>query len=130
MDINKFTQELLYVVATGILPLLTLYVITYLKVKIKDLTTDIEDVQLRNYVNDAVDVMAQVVEEVNQTFVDSLKNSGKFTQEAAIEAKNLAIEKCKQLISENSEQAITILYNDYEAYLNSKIEELVRQNKL
>ena len=129
MEIKEFIQQLLYLVATGILPVLTVYAVTFLKVKIKKQATQLEDEQLEKYINSATDVISQVVLEVNQTFVDSLKKSGSFTQDAAIEAKNLAVEKCKQLISENSKQAIEVMYNDFELYLNSKIEELVRENK-
>lgn len=100
-----------------------------MKVKIKEQATKLEDEQLERYINAATDIVGQVVLDVNQTFVDSLKKSGAFTEEAAIEAKNLAVEKCKKLISENSKQAIEIMYNDFELYLNTKIEELVRENK-
>ena len=129
MDIKEFIHELLYIVATGILPILAVYIVSLLKVKIKEKTVQLEDEQLEKYINSATNVISQVVLEVNQTFVDSLKKSGKFTVESATEAKNLAVEKCKQLISENSKNAIEIMYNDFELYLNSKIEELVRENK-
>ena len=129
MDIKEFIHELLYIVATGILPILAVYIVSLLKVKIKEQTVQLEDEQLEKYINSATNVISQVVLEVNQTFVDSLKKSGKFTVESATEAKNLAVEKCKQLISENSKNAIEIMYNDFELYLNSKIEELVRENK-
>lgn len=130
MNTKEFIQQVLYVVATGILPILTLYIVTLLKVKIKQESTKLEDEQLEKYVNSAVDVIGSVVIEINQTFVDSLKAKGEFTTEAAIEAKNLAVEKCKQLISDNSKQAIEIMYNDFENYLNVKIEELVNENKI
>lgn len=129
MDIKEFIHEVLYIVATGILPLLAVYIVSLLKVKIKEQTTNLEDEQLEKYINAATDIIGQVVIDVNQTFVDSLKRSGAFTSEAAVEAKNLAVEKCKQLISDNSKQAIEIMYNDFELYLNSKIEELVRESK-
>lgn len=133
MTSKEFIQQLLYLVATGVLPILTLYIVTLLKVKIKEQTALLdgeEYAQLKEYINVATDVIGQVVIEVNQTFVDKLKVSGAFTEEAMIEAKNLAVEKCKELISENSKKAIETVYNDFETYLNSKIEELVRVNKL
>lgn len=130
MDTKEFLQELLYLVATGILPVLTVYIVTLLKVKIKEQSTTLENEQLGKYIDSAVDVIETVVIEVNQTFVNSLKLSGSFTEEAAIEAKNLAVEKCKELISEKSKEAIIEIYNDYEKYLNTKIEELVNKNKL
>ena len=100
MTSKEFIQQLLYLVATGVLPILTLYIVTLLKVKIKEQTALLdgeEYAQLKEYINVATDVIGQVVIEVNQTFVDKLKVSGAFTEEAMIEAKNLAVEKCKEL---------------------------------
>lgn len=129
MNTKDFVEQLLYLVATGILPMLTVYIVTLLKVKIKDASASLNDEYLAKYIESATDIIGSVVIEVNQTFVDSLKKSGNFTQESAIEAKNLAVEKCKTLISEESQKAIEIMYNDFETYLNTKIEELVKENK-
>lgn len=130
MNTKEFIEQLLYLIATGILPILTYYIVTLLKVKIKDASESLGDERLEKYIESATEIIGSVVIEVNQTFVDSLKKSGKFTQEAAIEAKNLAVEKCKKLISEQSQNAITYMYNDFEEYLNTKIEELVNENKM
>lgn len=129
MNFEEFIQRILYLVATGILPILTAYIVILLKTEIKKKTVQLEDEQIQKYIDSAVDTIGMVVVEVNQVFVDELKRSGGFTLDAAIEAKNMAIEKCKQLISENAKQAIEIMYNDYEEFLNSKIEELVNENK-
>ena len=130
MNFEEFIQQILYLVATGILPILTVYIVTLLKTEIKKKTTQIENEQLQNYIDSTVDTIGMVVIEVNQVFVDELKRKGCFTPEAAVEAKNMAIEKCKQLISDSAREAIEIMYNDYEEFLNSKIEELVNENKM
>lgn len=130
MTLKEFLEQILYLLATGIMPVLTVYIVMLLKTKIKEYTTMMDNEQLESYVNTAVDVIGMVVIQVNQTFVNELKKKGEFTSEAAIEAKNRAIEECKKLISENSKMAIETLYNDFDAYLNSKIEELVNENKL
>ena len=62
--------------------------------------------------------------------MDSLKKQGKFDEEAAKTAKQMAIDKAKALITEDSKAAIETLYSDFEAYLNDAIEELVRENKV
>lgn len=129
MNTREFIQQVLYLVATGILPILTVYVVTLLKVKIKQESAKLEDEQLEKYIDSAINVIGSVVIETNQTFVDSLKAKGEFTKEAALEAKMIAIQRCKQLISENSKLAIEQVYNDFESYLNVKIEELVNENK-
>ena len=130
MDYKEFIHELLYIIATGILPILTVYIVTLLKAKIKESTTDLENEQLQNYIQAATDIIGSVVIEVNQTFTDSLKKAGKFTAESATEAKQMAIDKCNQLISEKSKDAITVVYKDFETYLNNQIEAMVRENKL
>lgn len=132
MNFEDFICQILYVLATGILPILTVYIVNFLKVKIKEQTVNLDNeeyAQLKEYVYSATDIIEQTVIEVNQIFVDKLKESGSFTEEAAVAAKNMAVEKCKELISENSKQAIEILYNDFNIYLNSKIEALVKKNK-
>ena len=59
-----------------------------------------------------------------------MKKAGKFTPEAQETAKNMAIEQAKQMISEASRNAIITLYNDFDAYINSQIEALVRTTKI
>lgn len=129
MDFKAGLQEILYLLLTGVLPLLVVYIINFLRIKIKEQTTSLEDQNLSKYIDTAVEVIGQVVIDVNQTFVDELKKKGSFTEESAREAKEKAVEKCKQLISEKSKEAIEIVYNDFDVYLNSKIEELVKVNK-
>ena len=59
-----------------------------------------------------------------------MKKEGKFDAETQKTAKQMAIDKAKALITEDSKAAIETLYSDFEAYLNDAIEELVRENKV
>ena len=129
MDIKQGIQDVLYLIITGILPLLITYGILFLKVKIKEQEKKLENDQLVKYIDAATDAISKAVLTVNQTYVDSLKKQGKFDEEAAKTAKQMAIDKAKALITENSKEAIETLYSDFEAYLNDAIEELVRENK-
>lgn len=130
MDIKQGIQDVLYLIITGILPLLITYGILFLKVKIKEQEKKLENDQLVKYIDAATDAISKAVLTVNQTYVDSLKKQGKFDDEAAKTAKQMAIDKAKALITENSKTAIETLYSDFEAYLNDAIEELVRENKI
>lgn len=130
MDIKQGIQDVLYLIITGILPLLITYGILFLKVKIKEQEKNLENDQLVKYIDAATDAISKAVLTVNQTYVDSLKKQGKFDDEAAKTAKQMAIDKAKALITENSKTAIETLYSDFEAYLNDAIEELVRENKI
>lgn len=130
MDIKQGIQDVLYLIITGILPLLITYGVLFLKVKIKEQEEKLENEQLVKYIDAASDAISKAVLTVNQTYVDSLKKQGKFDAEAAKIAKQMAIDKAKTLITENSKAAIETLYSDFGAYLNDAIEELVRENKI
>lgn len=130
MDIKQGIQDVLYLIITGILPLLITYGILFLKVKIKEQEKKLENDQLVKYIDAATDAIGKAVLTVNQTYVDSLKKQGKFDAEAAQKAKQMAIDKAKALITEESKTAIETLYSDFESYLNDAIEEIVRENKI
>ena len=130
MDIRKEIQDIIYLIITGIMPLLIMYAMTFLKVKIKEYQKNLDNDQLNRYIYAATDAITKAVISVNQTYVDTLKRQGKFDTEAQSKAKQMAIDKAKELITADSKAAINTLYNDFEAYLNDAIEELVRENKL
>ncbi len=129
MDIKQNIQEILYLIITGIVPLLITYGIIFLKVKIKEQEKKLENDQLIKYIDAATDAISKAVLTVSQTYVDTLKKEGKFDAEAQKTAKQMAIDKAKTLITAESKAAIETLYTDFEAYLNDAIESLVKENK-
>lgn len=129
MDIKQNIQEILYLIITGIVPLLITYGIIFLKVKIKEQEKKLENDQLIKYIDAATDAISKAVLTVSQTYVDTLKKEGKFDAEAQKTAKQMAIDKAKALITAESKAAIETLYTDFEAYLNDAIESLVKENK-
>lgn len=130
MDTKELIQQILYVFVIAILPLLTKYAVTYLNVKIKENTEKIENEKLQQYIYAATEAISVAVLKVNQTYTDSLKKAGNFTKEAQETAKQMAITTAKSLITEESKKAIETMYGDFEEYLESNIEALVRENKL
>lgn len=130
MTWTEALHELLYVVVVIIIPLLVRYLVAYLNVKTKEYSDQLNNETLRKYVTDANDIIATIVLSVSQTYVDAMKKAGKFTLEAQETAKNMAVEKAKELISEASRNAIITMYNDFDAYIESQIEALVRETKI
>ena len=129
-NLREFIQETLYLVVTGIVPLLITYIILFLKSKIKEQQEKIDNENLNKYITIATDAISMAVLTVSQTYVDELKRQGKFDKQAQEVAKQMAIDKAKSLITEEAKNAVTLLYGDFEAYLNSQIEALVRENKI
>ena len=80
MNIKQGIQDVLYLIITGVLPLLITYGILFLKVKIKEQEKNLENDQLVKYIDAATDAISKAVLAVNQTYVDSLKKQGKFDE--------------------------------------------------
>lgn len=130
MNYNELLQQILYLVITGVLPILTLYIVTLLKVKIKDTTKEMENKQLEKYIDSATEAISIAVISTSQVYVDVLKQAGKFDKESQIKAKNMAIENAKAMINEDVQKAIETVYGDYTTYLSNQIEALVRESKI
>ena len=75
------------------------------------------------------DVVADVVESISQTYVDSLKASGNFDEDAQKKALKRAVSSCVVLLSQAAKDYITEVSGDMNAYLETKIEAEVRRQK-
>ena len=73
--------------------------------------------------------IADVVESISQTYVDSLKASGNFDEDAQKEALKRAVSSCVVLLSQAAKDYITEVSGDMNAYLETKIEAEVRRQK-
>lgn len=125
-------QNILYIILTGCGVGVAAYVIKFLNNKVDEIqsATELNNyIKLNEYIDAAQDVIENAVHTVSQTYVDSLKASGKFTKEAQAEAKNQAIEITTALLTDEKKDAIVALYGDLNTYINSMIESYVHQNK-
>lgn len=124
--------NMMYIIITGCGVAVAKYIVDFINKKINEIQVNTEISKydkLNKYVDDAQDAIAKAVLTVSQVYVDSLKNSNSFTPEAQKEAKNKAIEIAKELITEETKNAILTLYKDYDAFLDATIEAFVKQNK-
>ena len=96
MNWNEFLQNVLYAVIIAVVPLITRLTIVYINTKIQQRTSEIENENLRKYINAATEAVSLAVLSVQQTYTDSLKAAGKFDKEAQKTAKKLAIEKGRE----------------------------------
>ena len=67
--------------------------------------------------------------DVSQTYVDALKNTGEFTKEAQVIAKEKAIDIATKLITEDGKKAVEEIYGDFSIWLSTTIESNVKKNK-
>ena len=79
--------------------------------------------------NMAVDAVAQAVAYTAQTFADSLKAEGKFTKEKQLEAFEKSKNKTLEILGDTTVAALREIYGDFDAWLETKIEQVCRETK-
>ena len=132
MEFNEMLNNVLYVVLTAILPIVATYGVNLIKAKIKEskvIEEATKNEDMSNLVKDALSDVMDAVRYVNQTFVDSLKKSGKFDEEAWNKAFNLAYTEAMNSISDGAKKAINEMYGSFESWLELKIEASVNMAK-
>lgn len=130
MTFKEFIQQLMYLVITGILPFVTVYFANFVKSIIQKNKDNIESEQVQNLIDYAGEAISVAVMTVSQTYVDTMKRQGKFDAEAQAIAKQMAIDKAKELISREMKSAIESVYTNFDAYLDNYIETVVRESKI
>lgn len=130
MTFKEFIQQLMYLVITGILPFVTVYFANYVKSIIQKNSEKAENEQLQSLISYAGEAISVAVMTVSQTYVDAMKKQGKFDAEAQAIAKQMAIDKAKELISKEMKSAIETVYTNFDAYLDNYIETIVRESKI
>lgn len=129
---ENILRDVLYIILSGCGVAIAKYIVNLINKKVDEaqINTEIkEHEKLNGYVDDAQEAIKRAVISTTQTYVESLKNSGSFSKEAQEEAKNKAMEVAKQLITEESRNAIIVLYGDFDIFLDSTLEMIVNKNK-
>ncbi len=85
--------------------------------------------KLAQGVQRAADIVEQVVVAISQTYVDDLKKSGSFDEDAQKQALQMAKEAAVALISDEVQQLISENYNNFSDWLLSAIEAAVAYSK-
>lgn len=122
-------KDIIYIIITALALPLTKYLVDLFQAKISEISINVRDETLKKYIDFAEEAISKAVVSVNQTYVESLKASGKFDKDAQKEAKNKATAIAKQLITQEAKEAITMIYGDFDSYLDTTMETIVNLNK-
>lgn len=79
--------------------------------------------------NRVVDFIQDIVMEVMQTYVEPLKANDGWTPQSHSIAFDLAMDKIKSVLSNETKELIIALYGDLESYLTTQIERAVSENR-
>jgi len=126
---KEILTTLVQVVVIPAIPVLVTYLVKYLKAKAEQTTTKINNELIRTYLQEATDAVLQAVTYTAQTYVDTLKKQGKFDKEAQQTAFNTAKDIALKLLTDEAKQMIEDLYGDLMLWLETKIEQTVKEQK-
>lgn len=126
------TELLIEIFQVCIIPLLgvlTTYLIKYLNAKATELTIKVDSDVADNYINMICDTITNCVIATNQTYVNSLKEQGKFTAEAQKIAFEKTYNAVLQILSDDAKEYLNTITNDAQAFLIQLIEAEVNRNR-
>lgn len=127
--LNELLMTIIQAVIIPAIPIVVAYLVKLLKAKTEQTATKISNELVRQYLQEAIDSVLQAVTYVSQTYVDSLKKQGKFDEEAQKIAFNTAKNIALQLLTTEAKQMIEDLYGDLMLWLDTKIEQTVKEQK-
>ena len=129
MTLNELLQNLLYVAITAVLPILTVYITGLLKKNITNIAEQAESEREAEIIYEAGQLIETVVVSINQTIVETAKKKGTFDKSAQKVAKQQAIDKIKELMTDETKKVLDKVYNNYESYIDVTIEAIVNKQK-
>lgn len=130
---NILAQSGILALLLGLLASLLTLAKKMVDAKIGEITAKIKDANLRGAVETAENCVTTVVFELSQTLVDDLKTlstDGKLTPADAAKIKASAVEKSRQLMSDEVYGSLQTVFGDADAWISSKIEAGVKQLKI
>jgi hypothetical protein len=125
-------QVLLYVLITGGGTLIIKKLFGFLNTKIDEAQKNsklADNEMINKLIDNAQITVTQVVSSIAQTYVDSLKSSGEFNKETATIAKDTAIAKATELLSNEAVSAIETVHGNFSDWLDISIEAAVKALK-
>jgi hypothetical protein len=132
----RLLSEIFEVCIIPLLGILTAYAVSYLRAKKEEILARIET----NKTQEQKDLMSKYLDMVektvtncvmttNQTYVDSLKQEGKFDADAQKIAFDKTLDAVLAILSEDAKVYLTQIFGDLNVYLTNLIESQVKINK-
>lgn len=125
----EFIQNILYILITAAVPILTTYICKFLYEKWSANKQMINNQHTQDTLDQVVSMVLNCVIAVNQTFADELKKKGEFNEEAAKSAFAMCKDMAIKMLSEDAKKIIANIYGDVDTYLDTLIESTVKQVK-
>lgn len=112
-----------------LLGVLTGFFVKWINAKSKEIQTNNDDAVGNKYIKMLTDTITTCVIATNQTYVEALKQQGKFDAEAQKEAFKRTTEAVLEVLSEDAKKYLTEVYGDLYRYIDEKVEATVNEAK-
>ena len=129
MDFQTLIPIIFQVCLIPLLAILTKYLIAWIQVKTKELTDTKDNEMFTKYMTLLSDTVIDCVVATNQTYVNTLKEQGKFDAEAQKEAFNKTYEAVMRILTDDAKKYLGEVLGDLDLYINTLIESQVSFQK-
>ena len=130
MDLVTIVPLVFQMCILPLLAILTKYVVSWIEIKIGELTEQKNDAQFTKYMTLLQDTVISCVIATNQTYVDTLKAQGKFDLEAQKVALQKTYDAVMAILTEDAIKYLNSVLGDFDAYVNTMIESQVNLQKV
>lgn len=129
MTVEQLLQDLLFIVLTAAIPLCLKFLYSWVTSVVEEKTQGIDNAQVKEYINSAVQAVMKAVMSTYQTYVDSLKKQDLFDADAQRESFEKAKNAALLMITEDVKAAVEQMYGDFDTWIDNTIEQFVKANK-
>ena len=129
MDWLALLSDIFEVCVLPLLGVLTMYIVKFIQVKSEEITNKVDNDLADKYIQMAAVTIENCVIATNQTYVEALKNAGKFDAEAQKTAFNMTKNAVMAILSDEAKKYLENAVGDLNEYITQQIEAAVNVNK-
>lgn len=129
MNYGELITCIFQVCIIPLLTVLTTYFVKWVNAKSAEIKVNIDDAEMIKYVDMLNRTITECVIATNQTYVETLKQQGKFDAEAQKIAFQMTSKAVLDILSEDAKEYLSAAVGDLNIYITNKIEAEVNLNK-
>ena len=129
MDWLALLSDIFEVCVLPLLGVLTMYIVKFIQVKSTEITNKVDNDLVDKYVAMLAVTIENCIIATNQTYVESLKQAGKFDAEAQKTAFNMTKNAVMTILSDEAKKYLESAVGDLNEYITQQIEAAVNVNK-
>ena len=129
MNYGELITCIFQVCIIPLLTVLTTYFVKRVNAKSAEIKVNIDDSELVKYIDMLNRTITECVIATNQTYVEALKQQGKFDAEAQKIAFQMTSKAVLDILSEDAKEYLNATIGDLNIYITNKIEAEVNLNK-